>query len=181
MELSVKTFALLLVCVLFGASLARTNSEYLAGSAKSAPTASYDRAAEPVEITGASGKRGLQRTPSTNEGTVIQKSQQKLGSADGEAPIDLGIAYVFLAMVLISGMYGMCIVRPELAHLYSGREWLQYTALLLIVTVIVFLGIAKVLIGNQIAPLIGAIAGYLLGRSTDNASSLSNVGSARQG
>jgi hypothetical protein len=179
MELSVKTFALLLVCVLFGASLVRTNGEYLTASAKSALITPYDRTAEPGIITGASGKHGLQRTPSTNEGTTVPKSQQKLGSADSEAPIDLGIAYVFLVMVLISGMYGMCIVRPELAHLYSGRERLQYTALLLIVSVIVFLGIAKVLIGNQIAPLIGAIAGYLLGRSTDNANSSSNVGTAR--
>ena len=57
----------------------------------------------------------------------------------------------------------------------SGSFFIELTAILTIIFGIILLGLVGVLDGQQIAPILAAIAGYVLGKTTSNSkSNLSN-------
>lgn len=176
MEKIMKIFALMLIGVLLVGGFARTNNEPLAADRIANAGRYLDGQAQSVHFMSTVGKQSghSQRAslPSNASDTRLDpKTQHKVEGSDCDKSLGLGISFAVLPIFVVFAMYGICIIRPEFAYLFSGRAWLQHTALILIVSALVFLGMSKILVGNEIAPLIGAIAGYLLGRGAENGNS----------
>jgi len=64
-------------------------------------------------------------------------------------------------------LVGEAISRPlDASDLGHNRFFLEFTTVIVIIVAIIILGLLGVLGGNEIAPLLGAIAGYVLGRTS---------------
>jgi hypothetical protein len=64
---------------------------------------------------------------------------------------------------------GEAVSRPmDASDLGHNRFFLEFTTVIVIIVAIISLGLLDVLGGNEIAPLLGSIAGYVLGRTSRN-------------
>jgi hypothetical protein len=57
---------------------------------------------------------------------------------------------------------------PDTSDLGYNRFFLEFTTVIVIIVAIIVLGVLGILGGNEIAPLLGSIAGYVLGRTSRN-------------
>ncbi|MEM7269419.1 MAG: hypothetical protein AAF401_09210 [Pseudomonadota bacterium] len=93
-----------------------------------------------------------------------------IANADTEAQSTWMVAAIFFLLMaaIIWQLFHNIGSDPEIKKsVFANDAALQFVALLSIIIAIIIFGITKILGGNELSALLGSIAGYILGRSSD--------------
>lgn len=94
--------------------------------------------------------------------------------------VQISIAFTVLVAIVILGFYWLATRKDEVAkNIFVGEKGIQFITLFLIVSAIILFGIMGTLEGRELSALLGALAGYILGKTTI-ASEKDNSGSQNQ-
>lgn len=81
--------------------------------------------------------------------------------------VQISIAFTVLVGIVILGFYWLAIRKDEIAkNIFVGDKGIQFITLFLIVIAIILFGIMGTLEGRELSALLGALAGYILGKTT---------------
>jgi len=91
---------------------------------------------------------------------------------DEENEFRLIISLMFTGLVafVIAGFYVMAYKNNVVANAFGGEKGIQFITLFLVVIAIILFGIMGVFGGKELSALLGALSGYILGRSTSGKS-----------
>jgi small-conductance mechanosensitive channel len=82
----------------------------------------------------------------------------------------VSVIFAILVAVVIFGFFYIAKIDSTVRRrVFSGQSGIQFLTLFALVIAIILFGITKVLEGKELSALLGGIAGYILGRSTDEA------------
>lgn len=105
----------------------------------------------------------------------IQSKLSELASSEGTKKWTNLISFIFagslLGLIIISFFFIIYKKEGIYTSTLSGEQGLRYVALFLIVVSIIILGLFEIFGANELSALLGSIAGYVLGRSSDSQSS----------
>ncbi|OIQ50571.1 Chromosome partition protein Smc [Pseudodesulfovibrio hydrargyri] len=83
--------------------------------------------------------------------------------------LNISIAFTLLVGVVIVGFYRIASTKDELAKtIFSGEKGIQFITLFLIIISIILFGIMGSLQSEELSALLGALSGYILGRTSKN-------------
>lgn len=81
--------------------------------------------------------------------------------------VQISIAFTVLVAIVILGFYWLATRKDEVAkNIFVGEKGIQFITLFLIVSAIILFGIMGTLEGRELSALLGALAGYILGKTT---------------
>lgn len=81
--------------------------------------------------------------------------------------VQISIAFTVLVAIVILGFYWLAIRKDDIAkNIFVGEKGIQFITLFLIVIAIILFGIMGTLEGRELSALLGALAGYILGKTT---------------
>ncbi len=106
---------------------------------------------------------------------IENEIDQVILAADEENEFRLIISLLFTGLVafVIAGFYVMAYKNNVVANAFGGEKGIQFITLFLVVIAIILFGIMGVFGGKELSALLGALSGYILGRSTSGSSSSS--------
>ncbi len=104
---------------------------------------------------------------------IENEIDQVILAADEENEFRLIISLLFTGLVafVIAGFYVMAYKNNVVANAFGGEKGIQFITLFLVVIAIILFGIMGVFGGKELSALLGALSGYILGRSTSGSSS----------
>lgn len=104
---------------------------------------------------------------------IENEIDQVILAADEENEFRLIISLLFTGLVafVIAGFYVMAYKNNVVANAFGGEKGIQFITLFLVVIAIILFGIMGVFGGKELSALLGALSGYILGRSTSGTSS----------
>lgn len=83
--------------------------------------------------------------------------------------LNISIAFTLLVAVVIIGFYMIAFKKDELAqNIFSGDKGIQFITLFLIIISIILFGIMGTLQSKELSALLGALSGYILGKTSTN-------------
>ncbi|MGB1091662.1 MAG: hypothetical protein ACPGYX_06035, partial [Oceanobacter sp.] len=81
--------------------------------------------------------------------------------------LNISIAFTSLVAVVIIGFYIIAFRREELSKtIFSGEKGIQFVTLFLIIIAIILFGIMGQLESRELSALLGALSGYILGKTS---------------
>ena len=78
----------------------------------------------------------------------------------------ISVAFTLLVAFVIAGFYFIAFKNKVVADAFGGEKGIQFITLFLVVIAIILFGIMGVFGGKELSALLGALSGYILGRST---------------
>lgn len=79
----------------------------------------------------------------------------------------MSIAFCILVALVILGFF-FAIHKYDVASIFEGEKGIQFITLFLVIIAIILFGIMGILEGKELSALLGALSGYILGRTTAN-------------
>jgi hypothetical protein len=81
--------------------------------------------------------------------------------------LSISVAFTILVAVVIIGFYFIAWKKEALAHnIFSGEKGIQFITLFLIIISIILFGIMGTLESRELSALLGALSGYILGKTS---------------
>jgi hypothetical protein len=78
----------------------------------------------------------------------------------------ISIAFTSLVAIVICGFYLIAVRKEEIAkNIFSGEQGIQFITLFLIIISIILFGIMGTLESRELSALLGALSGYILGKT----------------
>ncbi len=88
-------------------------------------------------------------------------------SLNNKFRLNISIAFVLLVALVIIGFYWIAIRKESVAkNIFSGEKGIQFITLFLIIIAIILFGIMGTLESRELSALLGALSGYILGKTS---------------
>lgn len=125
-----------------------------------------DREVKKDEISAKKAELARVTTELFNVETEIRKLLNR-DSLQNDFRVQISIAFTILVGIVILGFYWLALRKEEIAkNIFTGEKGIQFITLFLIVIAIILFGIMGTLEGRELSALLGALAGYILGKTT---------------
>lgn len=100
---------------------------------------------------------------------IRSKVDKSISSIDQENDFRLWIsaAFTLLVALVITGFFLIVIKKENIsADIFSGEKGIQFITLFLIIIAVILFGIMGILESRELSALLGALSGYILGRTS---------------
>ena len=105
---------------------------------------------------------------------IRSKTDKSISSIDQENEFRLWIsaAFTLLVALVITGFFLIVLKKENIsADIFSGEKGIQFITLFLIIIAVILFGIMGILESRELSALLGALSGYILGRTSTNKTS----------